>query len=339
MFETEGNLASHISTALSSTGYQTLIQAGGGILLFGFLLSLLLEWIKFHKGDKADWAGPIVNVVMVSLGLAMFPFIIQIVVSGLGIFGDLEQGTQTASQVFQQRMDRFFDEVKNEDQERSNIISNKFKYKNKTTFYDEKFRIERDSKEARAAREIAHQKSQENEEKNKKTNGWGFSGVLGSIFKQVQSEILFWITILLKYFTIALVISLKVIQALLLKILVFLGPVMIAFGAVPGPFRQFPMNWFMLFFTVSFWSVVMNALLYMLAESTREVTTGAVNFSEEIIISFVWIFLIMAVPLLSTALIYGSGFSGVFSEATSGAAGFIASKGTSAINILKKVKG
>ena len=264
MLDTSTSLERLIASGLQSESFSTLMRAGGGILLLGFLLNLLLEWVKFYQGERPNWAGPIFGVLVTSLALAIYPFIIQIVVSWVGIFGDLEDASKQASAVFSGRMERFIGALEN-------------------------------VKEDASLLEI-------------------FTGI-----NELKASILWALTLLLKYVTLALIMSLKVIQGLILRTLVFIGPVFLSLGILPGPFKRLPMNWFVLFFTISFWSVVMNSLLKMLANSTQNIVLGEVNLSEEIIISFVWIFLIISVPALSSALIYGSGFSGVFSEATSSA--------------------
>lgn len=130
------------------------------------------------------------------------------------------------------------------------------------------------------------------------------------------------LTLLLSWITIGLVEALKFIQAMVLRVLIFLGPVMFASGALPGPFRQFPMNWFMLFFSISFWSVVMNAMLAMLASMTvQTISANELGFIEEIVNSLTWIMVILSVPALSAALVYGGGFTSAISEVASIATG------------------
>lgn len=120
---------------------------------------------------------------------------------------------------------------------------------------------------------------------------------------------------ILSYITIGLIEALKFIQAMVLRILVFLGPVMLAAGAIPGPFRRFPANWFMLFFSVSFWSVVMSSMLSMLAATTSQILFASdIGYVQEIVESLTWIMVIFSVPMLSAALVYGGGFNSALGE-------------------------
>ena len=148
------------------------------------------------------------------------------------------------------------------------------------------------------------------------------------------------LTFLLGAITVGLVGALQFIQALVLRVLIFLGPVMLASGALPGPFRQFPINWLMLFFSISFWSVVMSAMLTMLSSMTAQtISANDLGYIEEIMNSLTWIMLILSVPALSSALIYGGGFTSAISEVASLATGGVSSAaviGSSAVNSASK---
>lgn len=151
----------------------------------------------------------------------------------------------------------------------------------------------------------------------------GDGGFLSSInLNNMKIWFIKFLTLILSWITMGLIEALKFIQALVLRVLIFLGPVMFACGALPGPFRQFPMNWIMLFFSISFWSVVMSAMLSMLASMTSQtVSGGELGFIEEIINSLTWIMVILSVPALSASLVYGGGFTSALSEVAGVATG------------------
>lgn len=152
-------------------------------------------------------------------------------------------------------------------------------------------------------------------------------GLLDNLsFNRFKLNMIQLVTILLSWITIGLIEALKFIQAMVLRVLIFLGPVMFACGALPGPFRQFPMNWIMLFFTISFWSVVMSAMLALLASMTGQIpSTDELGLIEEIINSLTWIMVILSVPALSTALVYGGGFNSAIGEVARIATGGVSS--------------
>lgn len=257
-----GTLHQYIQQSMHADGFQTVTHAGGGILLFGLVLGIVLEWKKFYEGQPANWMAPILHTLIIAAVLGLYPYLINLITAFVGSFGDLASNADKAGAIFKER----------------------------------------------------HLKLLVVTMKGQIEGGNGLFGVLS--VENLKMVAVNFVALLLSIITIALITALKFIQAMVLRVLVYLGPVMISLGVLPGPFRNFPANWVMLFFSISFWSVVMNAMLSMMAGMNSQIQIASeISLLEEITNAVTWIMLIIGMPALTTALVYGGGFGPAIGEA------------------------
>lgn len=148
----------------------------------------------------------------------------------------------------------------------------------------------------------------------------------------------------------ACVFILKVIQKVMLSVLLSLGPLMIAFGSIPGLTSRFLSAWVLGVIEVVAWGVTAKIFLAMLIASERSTTVNpdvTQNLAEHIVFNIVYGTSFLIIPIATAAMLRGGasgigqgGVSAAKAAAIGGAAalaggvGVVAHKGSQALGLV-----
>ena len=114
---------------------------------------------------------------------------------------------------------------------------------------------------------------------------------------------------------------LKVIQKVMLNVLLTLGPIMIAFAAIPGLTQSYLAAWILGLVEVTAWGITAKIFLAMLIASEKTTTVNpniTQNLAEHIVFNFVYGASFLVIPV-ATATILRGGASGLAQGALSSA--------------------
>lgn len=148
------------------------------------------------------------------------------------------------------------------------------------------------------------------------------------------------------YLTLAVIFTLKHLQAFMLALLLNIGPILLGFAMLGRFFRNFALSWFWTLVEVAFWGVAMNVLMqsFAMVAPPNIADDGTVDSSlmAELTLNFIYAITIGSVPIISAMFVRGQSGAMLSQKAMSGAQNIAALKAlmaTSGLNLVGKAVG
>jgi hypothetical protein len=108
---------------------------------------------------------------------------------------------------------------------------------------------------------------------------------------------------------------LKMLQSTMMKVIIGMGPLMIAFGSWPGVTSRYLSSWLSALIETSAWGLVAATFIKLMVGNVKDADVETVNFFEYIGLNILYAASLLSVPMITSSILRGSAATGVTASA------------------------
>jgi hypothetical protein len=254
------------------------------IVSLAFLMMLAEQFLSMRQGSKADWGKPFIRTTGFILLLILYQPFSQGVIAAVKMFGSIDN---VASEIA----------TGNDAGSREGVLASRAK-----EFAKLRDRLNNEAYMNRANEGAANSGFLPSKED---LSSWVEKSILSLVDTALYA--ITWFTFTFAAFAIF---ALKMLSTVMTKILLEVGPAMIAFAAIPGLTSRYLSAWVMALIEVTTWGVVAKIILGLLIKVSAKSAGVAVledaDYAEHIILNFVYAGMFLAVPYITHTILSGS---------------------------------